>query len=126
MKKQININFDSMKTWQLMMRFGEKMGCHQLPDRSFHFHGYQFPICARCTGVLLSYPFAIILFFSKRISILGAIVFSLIMLIDWVIQFLNICESTNFRRLCTGIIGGYGVMTLEMYCFYFIYKFLFD
>lgn len=27
-------------------------GCHQRADRSFHFHGRQFPICARCTGEL--------------------------------------------------------------------------
>jgi uncharacterized membrane protein len=25
--------------------------CHQLPDRSFHLHGVQLPVCARCVGV---------------------------------------------------------------------------
>ena len=27
--------------------------CHQLPDRSFHISGIQFPVCARCTGLYL-------------------------------------------------------------------------
>ena len=25
--------------------------CHQLPDRSFHWHGAQLAVCARCTGI---------------------------------------------------------------------------
>ena len=25
--------------------------CHQLPDRSFHFGGFQLPVCARCLGI---------------------------------------------------------------------------
>jgi hypothetical protein len=25
--------------------------CHQRPERSFHFWGAQFPVCARCAGI---------------------------------------------------------------------------
>lgn len=25
--------------------------CHQIPERSFHLAGFQFPVCARCLGV---------------------------------------------------------------------------
>src|ERR1044072_7313244 len=25
--------------------------CHQIPDRSFHWHGAQLAVCARCTGI---------------------------------------------------------------------------
>jgi uncharacterized membrane protein len=28
--------------------------CHQRPDRSFHSHGAQWPVCARCSGLYLS------------------------------------------------------------------------
>ena len=27
--------------------------CHQIPERSFHIHGEQFPLCARCTGTFV-------------------------------------------------------------------------
>jgi uncharacterized membrane protein len=25
--------------------------CHQLPERSFHLHGFQLPVCGRCLGL---------------------------------------------------------------------------
>ena len=28
--------------------------CHQLPERSFHWGRWQFPVCARCTGLYVS------------------------------------------------------------------------
>src|SRR5688572_14459404 len=27
--------------------------CHQMPERSFHWHGAQLAVCARCTGIYL-------------------------------------------------------------------------
>jgi hypothetical protein len=27
--------------------------CHQRPERSFHWHGAQLAVCARCTGIYL-------------------------------------------------------------------------
>ena len=45
------------------MEFGKKMGCHQIPERSFFFKGYQFPVCGRCTGVIIGEIVTIILFF---------------------------------------------------------------
>jgi uncharacterized membrane protein len=27
--------------------------CHQIPERSFHLHGQQLPLCARCTGIYM-------------------------------------------------------------------------
>jgi uncharacterized membrane protein len=35
--------------------------CHQLPDRSFHWHGAQFAVCARCTGIYLGACSAVVL-----------------------------------------------------------------
>jgi uncharacterized membrane protein len=31
--------------------------CHQIPARSFHVNGVQWPVCARCLGLYLSAPF---------------------------------------------------------------------
>ena len=38
--------------WVSLMEYGHKIGCHQMPERSFFYKEYQFPVCARCTGVI--------------------------------------------------------------------------
>lgn len=93
------------------MKAGSRTGCHQLPERSFYYKGWQFPVCARCTGVIIGYIAAggLAFLFHPNIFIIGAC--CLVMLCDWLLQFLKIKESTNIRRLITGIIGGYGVMS---------------
>lgn len=100
--------------WMKLMKFGEKTGCHQRPDRSFFIHNYQLPVCARCTGVVLGYLLAIpgFLYFGylRLIALPGCV----ILLFDWTLQSLKIKESTNKRRLLTGIIGGYGLMSLQL------------
>jgi uncharacterized membrane protein len=96
-------------TWIKLMEFADRRwGCHQMPERSFFFAGYQFPICARCTGVLVGYILSIFLF--SHITFLLCIGISSIMLLDWGIQYLAIVQSTNIRRLITGICGGVGCM----------------
>lgn len=87
-------------------------GCHQRADRSFFYKGYQFPMCARCLGVYIGYILAvpiscIHLFDYGTCSILCAIMF-----LDWYIQYKQIRQSTNLRRLITGVLGGFGFMTL--------------
>lgn len=37
-----------------------------------------------------------------------------VMFLDWFIQYLEIKESTNLRRLITGICGGYGIVTVQI------------
>jgi uncharacterized membrane protein len=44
-------------TWPIAVTFAASRICHQLPDRSFHTAGVQWPVCARCTGLYLSAPF---------------------------------------------------------------------
>ena len=34
---------------------GNHSGCHQMPERSFFYKGKQFPVCARCTGVIIGF-----------------------------------------------------------------------
>lgn len=92
------------------MKVGGKLGCHQIPERSFYYKKYQYPVCARCTGVLIGYIIGIgttwIFSFSLKINIL----FILIMLTDWSIQYFNIYKSNNLRRLISGILCGYGLI----------------
>jgi uncharacterized membrane protein len=100
--------------YQRMMFIGMISGCHQIADRSFSVKGKQFPVCARCTGVLIGNIGAFLIFFVYPLPILFCLVGCAIMFADWLIQYLNIRESTNVRRLITGVIGGYSLTTL--YC----------
>lgn len=104
----------SYQVWRKCMIIGEHTGCHQLPERSFFYKGYQFPVCARCTGVILGYilaiPNYIIFGFCKKLSFIG----SLGMLVDWLLQACKIKSSKNKRRFLTGILGGFGIMSIEI------------
>ena len=98
------------------MEFGQRMGCHQKPERSFFYKGYQFPVCARCTGVVIGEIIAIlILIFEIRFNIISCLFLLFIMGIDWFIQFINVLQSTNKRRLITGICGGMGLTYIYYY-----------
>ena len=103
--------------WMKLMRIGCRLGCHQFPHRSFYYKGYQFPVCARCTGVIISSIIATVVFFIHPISIISSVLLAFVMFVDWFIQHIGIKESNNKRRLMTGLIGGYGVMTIQMYCY---------
>ena len=110
------------KRWLKAMKVGELLGCHQMPERSFFIHHYQFPVCARCTGVLLSAVVALVLFFQKKIPVSLCLALSSVMLVDWSLQYLEILESTNARRLLTGFIGGLGYSTLHLYFYQFVFQ----
>lgn len=98
------------KFWIKTMRFGHRLGCHQMPERSFTIKEYQFPVCARCTGVILGQALEILLLCcGLDMGFLPAIILSAIMGLDWGIQFIKLKESTNVRRLISGITGGVGI-----------------
>ncbi|WP_160680774.1 DUF2085 domain-containing protein [Clostridium sp. C8-1-8] len=81
--------------------------CHKKPERSFFYKGKDFPICARCTGILAGYflGFLYLILIPHRNYFLE-ILFMLPIAIDGTGQYLQKCESTNIRRLATGILAG--------------------
>jgi len=96
------------------MRLGAMTGCHQLYERSLFFGKYQFPVCARCTGILLGQTagIALLLLFIKLDIVwllLSAAVSVVLLGIDGFFQLKGIWISTNFRRLTTGILCGFFV-----------------
>lgn len=103
------------------MQLGELLGCHQMAERSFTYKGYQFPVCARCTGVIISALVVIPLFFFYKLSLMTACFMSSIMLLDWLFQYFNIKKSTNTRRLITGLIGGFGWTYIHLYFYQFLF-----
>ncbi len=105
--------------------------CHRNPKRSFFFRHKQFPICARCTGVLIGEFIAFALIFVGIGRVFNLINFSIILLLmavmffDWFIQRIGLKESTNMRRLITGLFGGIGVIYTYYYTLSFLVKIVF-
>ena len=113
------------RIWLKLMHFGEKLGCHQMESRSFSYKGYQFPVCARCTGVILGQFSAMIsLLFGLRLPIYAALIFIAVMGLDWGIQYLKIRESSNIRRLISGLLCGFGLTFIYFYVIRFIVLFI--
>lgn len=103
-----------LRIYAKLMLAGFRMGCHQRADRSFCWKGYQFPVCARCAGVIIGYIITLPLYFIWDASFILCIAFAAIMFADWLIQYLQILESTNIRRFVTGVMGGYSIFTLQL------------
>ncbi|MFJ7825464.1 DUF2085 domain-containing protein [Psychrobacillus sp. NPDC096623] len=84
--------------------------CHRMPGRSFHFHGKQFPLCARCLGIMFGYITGLfILSTYGRLSLFLSFALIIPMVVDGTGQLFHKWESNNFRRLITGIMGGISI-----------------
>ena len=120
MKKSTKI-----KTWAFFMRLGNRCGCHQREDRSFKIKGWQFPICSRCTGILVGQLLGILIYiFQFRIPIYISCIFLFIMFLDWYIQYKKIKESTNIRRFITGTLAGIAQVAIFIKIIFMIGKFI--
>lgn len=78
--------------------------CHQRSDRSYNLGNYQFPVCARCQGVYIGYLLGLFMFI-PILTILIPLTY-----LDGFIQLKTSYQSTNFRRLTTGILSGVGTI----------------
>ncbi|WP_243577940.1 DUF2085 domain-containing protein [Clostridium minihomine] len=111
--KAVDINLkreDGMRRWIKSMEwFARHWGCHQMPERSFSFRNYQFPLCARCTGIITGE--IVSLFFSFFAPLSWKIILLLIpMAIDGFTQLRGWRTSTNLLRFITGLLGGYAII----------------
>lgn len=100
-----------IKLWALSMNwFAKYWGCHQIPDRSFSYRGYQFPLCARCTGILIGEIIGMLtlIFISPY---WWTILLIIPMAIDGLTQQYCNRQSNNLLRLITGLFGGYSLVT---------------
>lgn len=87
--------------------------CHQIPNRSFHYKGKQFPVCARCTGILLGYCTIPLFYFGIiKIPIIFIVLLIIPLLIDSIAQYLGLKESNNTLRLITGFSAGFAFSAL--------------
>lgn len=119
-----SLNSKSVIRWKKFMAFGSRLGCHQMPERSFFIKGYQFFVCARCTGVISGEIIAIATFFFIKPSLILSLLLLIPMAVDWGLQYLKILESTNIRRFISGLISSIGLTFLYIKFFVFIFKLL--
>ncbi len=104
------------EVWIKLMNIGHVLGCHQMECRSFSIAGYQFPLCARCTGVLIGELLGIACIIGGfRISWITILIFIAIMGMDWFIQYIRLLMSNNYRRVVTGIFCGFAVTYVYFY-----------
>lgn len=87
-------------------------GCHCRRDRSFSWNGKQFPLCARCTGELAGIVLACVIGWWYLPASLSSMAMLLPMIADGMVQQLTRYESTNLRRLITGMLFGFGLTAL--------------
>ena len=97
------------------MKLGAKTGCHQLHERSFSVNGFQFPVCARCTGLFFGQTAGLATawcYYNRDIMnlLIPAAIFLVMLGIDGLGQYKKLWVSTNPRRFFTGITCGYFVM----------------
>jgi uncharacterized membrane protein len=109
-----NLNYRT-KIWVFLMRLGAVSGCHQLHDRSFFFGNYQFPVCARCTGLFIGYITGIIFSsFIIKFELIKIFICTFLSVsalgVDGVLQLKKIIVSNNRRRLITGLLCGFFLM----------------
>ena len=92
--------------------------CHQKPERSFFFRGFQFPFCARCTGIILGFIVGLVM-----VHLIGVFksywIFALFipLIIDGLIQKYSSYESNNLKRVSTGFIFGFAYFNV---CYMFL------
>lgn len=93
-------------------------GCHCRDDRSFHYHGKRFPLCARCTGELVGILLGFLTCFFFIPPWWANAVLMLPLIVDGSVQRLSRYESTNPRRVITGLLFGYALcgMFLLLVC----------
>jgi len=87
-------------------------GCHCREDRTFHYKGQRFPICARCTGELVGMIVSLFSCFFFRLSVPVSLIIMVPMVVDGLIQLCTAYESNNRRRFITGFLFGYGAIML--------------
>jgi uncharacterized membrane protein len=99
--------------------------CHRLPERTFNIKGHYFPVCSRCTGLLLGFlSFFIFLYFNHIPYSINLLIFSVLIMfptvIDGYTQLIGLRESNNALRFFTGLIGGIGMVICMIIFFKFI------
>jgi uncharacterized membrane protein len=86
--------------------------CSHKPERAPRIGKYVFPLCYRCTGLILGYFITLFIPNAEKSILIGMALISTLM-IDVAFQYLG-SPSTNTRRLITGMLFSIGLLVLGM------------
>ena len=99
------------KAWIKAMKLCRKFsGCHQMPERSFFIGDYQMPLCARCTGIVIGHITGVVVSIFHEVP-MATMLATIPLMLDGTIQKLTSYESNNRKRIFTGILYGFSVMS---------------
>lgn len=98
-------------------------GCHCRDDRSFHYNGKKFPVCARCTGELAGMFLLGITYWFWKPPLIFSVIICIPLLIDGFAQLITEYESRNWKRFLTGLLFGYGFFFLIFYSLGWMYRY---
>lgn len=101
-----------MKRWKY---FGIKPLCNLREDTALHIGNFCFPLCYRCSAIIINFIVATILLKNDIFSIVIGFLLMLPCLIDGILQYCFKIRSTNTRRIITGSIAGWGLAVLYIY-----------
>ncbi len=102
-----------MVTFESILMFLGSTVCHQLPERSYIFDGFQMPLCARCIGIHFGFVLSTLFILTgsrrfasglpgvKQMIVLGAIMS--FFLVDAGLSYSGISTSDNLRRTLSGL-----------------------
>jgi len=96
--------------------------CHQMPSRCLSYGGRHLPVCARDTGIYLSFSITTVLFlflyrgkrpdYPKRAKLAFILAMIVPTLIDAITSYSGLRETTNLIRLTTGALFGAALAAL--------------
>lgn len=86
---------------------GKKPLCNKRFDRSPHIGTYCFILCWRCSSIAIGSASSLLLY--KSVASNLAVLLIIPTFIDGVLQYKYKIESTNIRRIVTGLLAGFGI-----------------
>ena len=93
--------------------------CHRKKDRSIWFFGLEKYFCSRCLGIIFGCCIGLLYeFFIPVYPLFWSVILMIPMVVDGVTQLLNYRVSNNYLRLLTGILFGFGIITIFVQTLY--------
>ncbi len=92
-----------------LLHIGQIPLCNGIASRAPHIFGFCFPLCYRCTFVLIGYLMGFVLCKKRCISFMVGVLFLLPMIIDGGLQTFLGVMSNNVNRSITGLFFGVGL-----------------